>query len=68
MEAWITKDSTGLVQLWNNKPEYNEDADLWYAWEDRANYINECAIDVTENKFLNNIVKILERKKIEKLF
>ena len=28
MKAYITKDKFGIVQLWNNKPEYNKQIKL----------------------------------------
>ena len=40
MKAYITKDKHGLVQLWNNKPEFNEVMDCWFAWIDKG-YNNE---------------------------
>lgn len=53
MRSYITKDKTGLVQLWNNKPEYNEVVDMWIGWVDKGR-INEIAVDVTANEYLRN--------------
>ena len=54
--AYLTKDNTGLVQLWNNKPELAND--IWIAWIDKENYKNEIGIDVTNNNYFRNLFSI----------
>lgn len=51
MKAYITKDKHGLVQLWNNKPKFNEVMDCWIAWIEEGRF-NEVAVDVTANNLL----------------
>ena len=46
--SYITKDQSGLVQLWNNKPIYNKHSRIWFAWNGPNK--NEIGIDVTNNK------------------
>lgn len=53
MTAYITKDKHGLVQLWNNKPYYNEVVDMWIGWKEKGR-INEVAIDVTDNNYIRS--------------
>ena len=55
--AYITKTKSGLIQLWTNKPEYNEETDCYYAWIDRENNKNEIAIEVTNNDYIRNNVE-----------
>ena len=55
MKAYITKDKFGLVQLWNNKPEYNNEMGCWQAWI-KEGYYNEIAIDVTANNLFREMV------------
>lgn len=52
--AYITKAKDGLVQLWNNKPSYNDTCDIWYAWLKEGE--NEVGIDITRNNTLRNRV------------
>lgn len=54
--AYITKDTTGLVQLWNNKPEYNHVMNCFQAWIKRG-YYNEVAVDITANNYFNDMFK-----------
>lgn len=54
--AYITKDTTGLVQLWNNKPEYNYIMNCFQAWTEHG-YYNEVAVDITANKYFNDMFK-----------
>ena len=55
MKAYITKDKYGLVQLWNNKPEFNKIMNCWAAWIIPGRQ-NEVAVDITANNcFRNNI-------------
>lgn len=56
MTAYLTKNITGTVFLWNNKPEYNKYLESYIAWE--AGYEgerNEVGIDVTANEYFRNI-------------
>ena len=50
---YLTKDKSGLVQLWNNKPELAND--IWLAWIDKSEGKNEVAIDVTSNDYLRSL-------------
>ncbi len=53
MKAYITKDKTGLVQLWNNKPNYNHIVNMWIGWIEKGR-INEVPIDITANDYFRN--------------
>lgn len=53
--AYLTKDKSGLIQLWNNKPELSKDKSMWLAWVDKANSKNEIGIDVTSNNYFRNL-------------
>lgn len=55
MKAYITKDKFGLVQLWNNKPEYNNAMRCWQAWI-KEGYYNEIGIDITANNLFRESV------------
>lgn len=55
MKAYITKDKQGIVQLWNNKPEFNELMNCWVGWIIKG-YNNEVAVDVTANSCLRESV------------
>lgn len=60
MECWITKDSDGVVEIWNKCPTYNERYGLWVSPDD------ETGITVTDIEFFNKSLKRGERKKIWK--
>ena len=63
--AYLTKDKHGLVQLWNNKPKFNEVMDCWIAWITEG-YHNEVAVDITANDtFRENITFDASPKQIE---
>ena len=51
--SYITKDTTGLVQLWNNKPELANG--IWVAWIVKKSGKNEIGIDVTNNNYFKNL-------------
>lgn len=51
--AYLTKDMSGLIQLWNNKPELCND--IWCAWIDKTMSKNEIGIDVTCNEYFNSL-------------
>ena len=54
--AYLTKDSTGLIQLWNNKPMYNKEAGWFYAWlPGKVGIHNEIAVDVTNNDYFRDL-------------
>ena len=53
--AYLTKDKSGLIQLWNNKPELSKNKDIWVAWVDKKNYKNEVAVDVTANDYFRHL-------------
>lgn len=53
--AYLTKDPSGLVQLWNNKPEFNKSSGFYFAWINRKENKNEIGIDVTENKYFREL-------------
>ena len=53
--AYLTKDKSGLVQLWNNKPELSKDKSMWLAWIDKINGKNEVGIDVTSNDYFRSL-------------
>lgn len=53
--AYITKAKDGLVQLWNNKPSYNETFDIWIGWIIEGEE-NEVGIDITGNDTFRNKV------------
>lgn len=54
--AYLTKDRSGLTQLWNNKPEYNEKKWCFQAWlPGKEGYHNEVAIDVTSNEYFYHL-------------
>lgn len=55
MKAYITKDKYNLVQLWNNKPEYNNEMECWQAWIKKG-YYNEVGVDVTANNLFRESV------------
>ena len=60
--AYLTKDTTGLVQLWNNKPEYNKKMECFQAWlPGKEGYHNEVGIDVTGNDYFRNLFEQQER-------
>lgn len=54
--AYLTKDNAGLVQLWNNKPEFAND--MWFAWINKKSYKNEIGVDVTNNNYFRNLFSI----------
>ena len=56
--AYLTKDKSGLIQLWNNKPELSKNKDVWLAWVDRDNGKNEVGIDVTSNDYFRHLFDI----------
>lgn len=51
---YLTKDKQGLIQLWVNKPEFNEVMDCYFAWIDKG-VINEVPIDVTSNDYIRGL-------------
>lgn len=51
---YVTKDKHGLIQLWLNKPEFNEATDCYSAWIDKG-VINEVPIDVTSNDYIRGL-------------
>lgn len=53
--AYLTKDKSGLIQLWNNKPELTKNKSSWLAWIDKNNYKNEIGIDVTSNNYFREL-------------
>ena len=57
MEAWITKDSDGIVEIWNKCPTYNERYGLWTC-------TGQEGIEVTDIEFFNKSLKEGEKKKI----
>lgn len=64
MEAYITKDKSGLVQLWNNKPEFNKHTGCWQSWIIKG-ISNEVGIDITNNDlFREKITFDISPKKI----
>lgn len=50
---YLTKDNTGLVQLWNNKPELANG--IWVAWINKKSGKNEIGIDITNNNYFKNL-------------
>lgn len=58
--AYLSKDNSGLVQLWSNKPEYNKYAEAWQAWIDHENNKNEVGIDVTNNRYFRHLFDIYD--------
>ena len=56
--AYLTKDGSGLVQLWNNKPELSKNKDIWIAWIDKKACKNEVAVDVTANDYFRHLFDI----------
>ena len=58
--SYLTKDPSGLVQLWNNKPEYHKESGFYFAWINRKENKNEIGIDVTENKYFRELLDIYE--------
>lgn len=57
MVAWITKDSDGIVKIWNKCPTYIDRYGVW-ALPD------EIGITVTDIEFFNKSLKRGERQKI----
>lgn len=56
MTAYLTKNTNGIVFLWNNKPEYNKYLESYMAWEaGHEGERNEVGIDVTANEYFRNI-------------
>lgn len=56
MTAYLTKNTNGIVFLWNNKPEYNKYLESYIAWESgHEGEWNEVGIDVTANEYFRNI-------------
>lgn len=51
--AYLTKDVSCLIQLWNNKPELVNGC--WQAWNNQEEYDNEIGIDVTNNDYFRNL-------------
>ena len=58
MGAYLTKDNSGLVQLWNNEPELVNGC--WQAWIIKG-VNNEVGIDVTGNDYFRNVFTHYER-------
>ena len=56
--AYLTKDKSGLIQLWNNKPELTKNKSSWLAWIDKNSYKNEIGIDVTSNNYFRALFDI----------
>lgn len=65
--AYLTKDKTGLVQLWNNKPEWSIEGECFYARK-VPNEVNEIGIDVTENKYFRELFLLEEEPCIAEIF
>lgn len=63
MNAYITKDKNGIVQLWNNKPEYNVIVGCWQAWIKKG-YHNEVPIDITANDFFRSNISFEKSPKV----
>lgn len=61
MEFWITKDSDGVVEIWNKCPTYNERYGLWVS-------PGETGITVTDIEFFNKSLKSGERRKIWRIW
>lgn len=61
MVTWITKDSDGVVKIWNTCPTYIERYGLWVSPD-------ETGITVTDIKFLNKSLKRGERRKIWRIW
>ena len=57
MVAWITKDSDGVVEIWNKCPTYIDRYGVWVSPD-------EAGITVTDIEFLNKSIKKGERRKI----
>lgn len=56
--AYLTKDKSNLIQLWNNKPSYDFSHGIFYAWKKGKEGIdNEVAIDVTNNERLSSLLQ-----------
>ena len=66
MKAYLTKDKQGIVQLWNNNPEYNHVMKCWQGWIKRGFY-NEIPIDVTSNNLFRESVTFENSPKIIEL-
>lgn len=62
MYAYLTKDPSGLVQLWNNKPIWYEpeghpELGYFYAWKQgKKGTDNEIGIDISDNNYLSSLV------------
>lgn len=55
--AYVTKDKSNLIQLWNNKPSYSSSNGIFYAWKQGLEGIdNEISIDVSNNKSFVELV------------
>ena len=52
--VYVTKDPSGLIQLWNSKPKFNFDAKIYQGWLVQGEQ-NEVAIDVTANRTFRNL-------------
>ena len=66
--AYLTKDKSNLIQLWNNKPSYNFSHGIFYAWKKGKEGIdNEIAIDVSNNEKLSNLFIFLTPPRCLKL-
>ena len=57
MVAWITKDSHGIVEIWNKCPNYDERHGVWFC-------TGQESIEVTDIEFFNKSLKGGERRKI----
>lgn len=57
--AYLTKDIQGIVQLWNNKPEWNKHFQQFQAWNIKGVH-NEVPIDVTANNYFREAFDIYE--------
>lgn len=65
-KAYLTKDKQGLVQLWNNKPEWNEFGQCFIGWIKKGEW-NEVAVDITANEYFRELVIFETSPKLIKL-
>lgn len=53
---YVTKNELGVIQLWNNQPEYSWDMHGFYAWlPGQFGIKNEVPIDVSGNEELSSM-------------
>ncbi|MBP3201311.1 MAG: hypothetical protein J6M39_06650 [Lachnospiraceae bacterium] len=50
--AYLTKDQTGVIELWNGEPEYDRETGFWF-----PGIHDEVSTEIIDGKFLDNVLK-----------